>query len=67
MMEKLLGEFTVQSLDQSLQDRSSMLLRVEAEPSDGVLNRTIQLIKDAASGVKIDQYGLSFGRIQYNY
>lgn len=61
MMEKLLGEFTVQSLDQSLHEQSTMLLRVEAEQSDGVLSRTIQLIKDAAFGVKIDQYGLRSG------
>jgi serine/threonine protein kinase len=62
MMDKLLGEFTIQSLDQSLQDQSStLLLRVEAEPSDHVLNRTMQLIKDSAPGVKIDQYGLRSG------
>ena len=62
MMDKLLGEFTIQSLDQSLQDQSSMLLlRVEAEPSDHVLIRTMQLIKDSAPGVKIDQYGLRSG------
>ncbi|KAI2490743.1 hypothetical protein MHU86_23841 [Fragilaria crotonensis] len=38
-----------------------LLLRVEVQPSDLVLNRTMQLIKDAAPGVKIDQYGLRSG------
>jgi serine/threonine protein kinase len=58
-LDKLLGEFTVQSLDQNLQNHSStLLLRVEAEPQEGVLNQTIQIIKDSAPGAKIEQYGL---------
>jgi serine/threonine protein kinase len=58
-LDKLLGEFTVQSLDQNLQNHSStLLLRVEAEPKEGVLNQTIQIIKDLAPNARIEQYGL---------
>jgi len=60
-MEKLLSEFTVQSIDASLQENSSCLLRVEAEPNDGVLAKTIKLIRESALGVSIDQYGLRGG------
>jgi serine/threonine protein kinase/outer membrane protein assembly factor BamB len=60
-MEKLLSEFTVQSIDASLQENSLILLRVEAEPSDGVLAKTIKLIRESALGVSIDQYGLRGG------
>jgi hypothetical protein len=57
-MESLLSEFTVLSLDKSHSERGATLLRVEADASDGILTRTIQLIRDAAPHVKIEQYGL---------
>lgn len=60
-IENLLGEFTLLSIDKTFSDRSSLLLRVEADSSDGVLHRTIKLIKDCAPDVKIEQYGLRGG------
>jgi len=60
-IENLLGEFTLLSIDKTFSDRSSLLLRVEADSSDGVLHRTMKLIKDCAPGVKIEQYGLRGG------
>jgi serine/threonine protein kinase len=58
-VERVLGEFTVMTIAQT--EHSSLLLRVEADPSDGVLARTMKLIRDSAPGVKIEQYGLRGG------
>eukprot|EP00547_Thalassionema_nitzschioides_P006575 CAMPEP_0194209498 /NCGR_PEP_ID=MMETSP0156-20130528/7604_1 /TAXON_ID=33649 /ORGANISM="Thalassionema nitzschioides, Strain L26-B" /LENGTH=999 /DNA_ID=CAMNT_0038936685 /DNA_START=373 /DNA_END=3372 /DNA_ORIENTATION=- len=60
-IENLLGEFTLLSIDKTFSDRSSLLLRVEADSSDGVLHRTMKLIKDCAPNIKIEQYGLRGG------
>jgi len=57
-IESLLGEYTVLSLDHTTTREGSFFLRVEAEDTDGVLARTIKLIKEAASHVKIIQYSL---------
>lgn len=57
-MATLMGEFTVLSIE-SRGDTSVGLLRVEAEPTDGVLARTMKLITDTANGATaIEQYGL---------
>ena len=59
-MKSLMSEFTVQSIDNS--HGGATLLRVEAASNDeGILNRTIKLIKDVAPSVKIEQYGLRGG------
>ena len=61
-MKSLMSEFTVQSIDKSHSDRGATLLRVEATSNDeGILNRTIKLIKEVAPAVKIEQYGLRGG------
>ena len=61
-MKSLISEFTVQSIDKSHSDRGATLLRVEAASNDeGILNRTIKLIKEVAPAVKIEQYGLRGG------
>eukprot|EP00565_Helicotheca_tamesis_P003397 CAMPEP_0185732652 /NCGR_PEP_ID=MMETSP1171-20130828/17003_1 /TAXON_ID=374046 /ORGANISM="Helicotheca tamensis, Strain CCMP826" /LENGTH=127 /DNA_ID=CAMNT_0028402199 /DNA_START=105 /DNA_END=485 /DNA_ORIENTATION=+ len=58
-IDALLGEYTVLSLDRSHhQKEGSVLLRVEANDSEGVLPRTIKLIKEASPDVSIIQYGL---------
>jgi serine/threonine protein kinase len=59
-MKSLMSEFTVQSIDKA--HGGATLLRVEAASNDeGILNRTIKLIKDVAPSVKIEQYGLRGG------
>jgi len=60
-MENILGEFTLLSIDKNFSDRSLLLLRVEATSSDGILAKTMNLIKDCAPGVKIEKYGLRGG------
>ena len=61
-MKSFMSEFTVQSIDKYHSDRGATLLRVEAASNDeGILNRTIKLIKDVAPLVKIEQYGLRGG------
>ena len=57
-MQTLMGEFTVLSIDKSHSERGATLLRIEADPVDGILTRTIKLINDSAPQVKIEQYGL---------
>jgi len=58
-IDTLLGEYTVLSLDRSHHQRKgSVLLRVEATESEGVLPRTIKLIKEASPDITIMQYGL---------
>lgn len=57
-IESLLGEYTVLSLDRKSHQEGHILLRIEAEDNEGVLARTIKLIKDSSSLVKIVQYSL---------
>eukprot|EP00550_Attheya_septentrionalis_P008969 CAMPEP_0198281094 /NCGR_PEP_ID=MMETSP1449-20131203/1092_1 /TAXON_ID=420275 /ORGANISM="Attheya septentrionalis, Strain CCMP2084" /LENGTH=1371 /DNA_ID=CAMNT_0043976727 /DNA_START=195 /DNA_END=4313 /DNA_ORIENTATION=- len=57
-IETLLGEYTVLSLDRRLRQEGSVLLRVEALDEEGVLPRTIRIIKDTAPNVAISQYSL---------
>lgn len=57
-IESLLGEYTVLSLDRNSYQEGYILLRIEAEDSEGVLARTIKLIKDSSKYVKIVQYSL---------
>jgi len=57
-IDGLLGEYTVLSLDRTHRREGSVLLRVEAIESEGVLRRTTQMIKDADSNLTILQYGL---------
>eukprot|EP00978_Attheya_sp_CCMP212_P012528 scaffold31283_cov52-Attheya_sp.AAC.2 len=57
-IETLLGEYTVLSLDRRRRQEGSVLLRVEALDEEGVLPRTIRIIKDTAPNVAISQYSL---------
>jgi len=58
-VEGLLGEYTIQSLDRSwAKGNEALLLRVEADETDGVLPTAIRLIKEAAGSDAILQYGL---------
>jgi len=57
-IESLLGEYTVSSLDKKSYQEGHILLRIEAKENDGVLQRTIQLIKDFSIHVKVAQYSL---------
>lgn len=57
-VESLLGEYTVLYLDPKGHSGGCILIRVEAAAHEGVLPQTIQLIKDAAPSVEIEQYGL---------
>ena len=58
-VEGLLGEYTIQSLDRSwAKGNEALLLRVEADETDGVLPTAIRLIKEAAGSDVILQYGL---------
>lgn len=60
-IQSLLGEITILSLDRSKQADGSILLRVEAAPTEGVLQRTMKLIQEAAPEVEIVEYGLRGG------
>jgi hypothetical protein len=62
-IQSLLGEITILSLDRSKQEDGSILLRVEAAPTDGVLRRTMQLIQEAVPDVEIIEYGLRGGNL----
>jgi len=57
-IESLLGEYTVLSLDRTSYQEGYILLRIESEDNEGVLPRTIKLIKDSSKFVKIVQYSL---------
>lgn len=57
-VESLLGEYTVLHLDRKGHEDGCTLLRVEAAAHEGVLPQTIQLIKDVAPNVVVEQYGL---------
>jgi serine/threonine protein kinase len=57
-IDKLLGEYSVQSLDKSWGKKGAILLRVEADEEEGVLAGAMKLIKAASPDVKILQYGL---------
>eukprot|EP00521_Asterionellopsis_glacialis_P010545 CAMPEP_0195292734 /NCGR_PEP_ID=MMETSP0707-20130614/10747_1 /TAXON_ID=33640 /ORGANISM="Asterionellopsis glacialis, Strain CCMP134" /LENGTH=1451 /DNA_ID=CAMNT_0040353279 /DNA_START=120 /DNA_END=4475 /DNA_ORIENTATION=+ len=58
-ISSLLGEYTVLSLDRSKAHiEGTVFLRVEAKAVEGVLPRAIKLIKEAAPGVNIAEYGL---------
>lgn len=57
-VESLLGEYTVLYLDRKGHKDGCTLIRVEAAAHEGVLPQTIQLIKDAAPSIEIEQYGL---------
>ena len=57
-IDKLLTEYTVQSLDKSWGKKGAILLRVEADEEEGVLTATMKLIKTAAPNAIIQQYGL---------
>lgn len=57
-IETLLGEYSVLSLDKTSYQEGSVLLRIEAEDNEGVLARTIKLIKDSSTFVNIVQYSL---------
>jgi len=56
-IQSLLGEHTV-SLDQITQNEGSIFLRLEAEDNEGVLARTMKIIKMTAPNVTILQYSL---------
>jgi serine/threonine protein kinase len=61
-IELLLSEYTVLSLDQITRldgsKESNIFLRVEAVYNDGILARTIKLIKDSSPHVIVSQYSL---------
>jgi len=58
-IEALLSEYTVLSLDRATtRQEGSLFLRVEAVDKEGILARTIKLIKDTAPTVTILQYSL---------
>lgn len=59
-IEALLAEYTVQSLDRLTSQRRKdlLLLRVEADDIEGILPKTIKVIKEASPQVEIVQYGL---------
>ncbi len=57
-IETLLDEYTVMSLDRKSYQGGYVLLRIEAEDAEGVLGRTMKLITDSSSKVKIAQYSL---------
>jgi serine/threonine protein kinase len=57
-IDTLLSEYTVLSLDHTKRQDSSVLLRVEADDNEGILQRTIKMIKEADPNIIILQYGL---------
>ena len=57
-IESLLSEYTVHSLDQSLQYEDSIFLRIEAEDNENALARTINVIRGSSPLVHILQYSL---------
>lgn len=57
-IDSLLREYSVQSLDKSWGEKGALLLRVEAEETEGVLAHSMKLIKDASPCSKVLQYGL---------
>lgn len=57
-IDKMLAEYSVQSLDKSWGKKGAILLRVEADEAEGVLSATMKLIKTAAPNAIILQYGL---------
>lgn len=61
-IEALLAEYTVQSLSldrlTSQRREGSLLLRVEAMDVEGILPRTVKIIKESSPSVEIVQYGL---------
>lgn len=57
-VEGLLSQYTVQSLDRTSHREGHVFLRIEAEDNEGVLARTIKLIKESSTEVKIVQYSL---------
>jgi len=61
IMESLLREYTVVSLDLSSSASSAAkttLLRVEAADHEAILSRTLSTIRDAAPSIAMAQYGL---------
>ncbi len=57
-IDSLLREYSAQSLDKSWGEKGALLLRVEAEETEGVLAHSMKLIKDASPCAKVLQYGL---------
>jgi Serine/threonine protein kinase len=57
-IESLLSEYTVHSLDHSSQSDGIIFLRVEAEDSEGALEKTMKIITDSTPTIQIHQYGL---------
>ena len=57
-IDKMLAEYSVQSLDKSWGKKGAILLRVETDEAEGVLSATMKLIRAAAPHVTILQYGL---------
>ncbi|KAL3795640.1 hypothetical protein HJC23_002047 [Cyclotella cryptica] len=57
-IDKLLGEYSVQSLDKAWGKKGAILLRVETDEAEGVLAGAMKLIKTAAPQSIILQYGL---------
>jgi hypothetical protein len=57
-IDKMLAEYSVQSLDKSWGKKGAILLRVETNEAEGVLSATMKLIKAAAPHAIILQYGL---------
>ena len=55
---RLLSEYTILSLDRAHRSEGSVLLRIEAIESEGVLRRTTKMIQDADPSISILQYGL---------
>lgn len=54
-IEAVLSEYTVYSLAKS---EGSIFVRVEARNNEGILDRTMELIKNATTRIKILQYSL---------
>uniref|UniRef100_A0A7S3Q6P5 non-specific serine/threonine protein kinase n=1 Tax=Chaetoceros debilis TaxID=122233 RepID=A0A7S3Q6P5_9STRA len=57
-VESVLGEYTVLSLDKSSRTKGSIFLRVEAIDNEGVLTRTIKMIKESTPLVQVLQKSL---------
>lgn len=57
-IDKMLTEYSVQSLDKSWGKKGAILLRVESDEAEGVLSATMKLIKTSAPNAIILQYGL---------
>lgn len=57
-IDSLLREYSVQSLDKSWGEKGALLLRVEANETEGILAHSMKLIKAASPCSTVLQYGL---------